>query len=230
MNTSPTQEFAGEFTKLVSDVRHFIQQDMPPLREVLNDKLQDLTISKPLSFQSPALQTPSFQKAPPPKTEMPIEVLSTKVVPIKSTTYTPHVIKGDWELQAMPPAENSSPLRKKLSAYTAMQEPPLKVLLVLPEDNNPHRLFLENVSRAVTRTFASASVVLYFDGLLDTIQGKLLLAPLFLFQKRFPKALTHILLQEEGMNWIPLENLDIYAHDVTAKRALWMSIQRSFQS
>ena len=221
MNTSTTQEFA----KLVRDVRQFIQQDMPPTAK--HKKL-------PSSAHMPTLQTLSLQTSTlqkdPPKTEKPLDSLSTQVVPVKSTTYIPPVIKGDWELHAMSPTLDSSPLRQKLAIYTPMQEPPLRVILVLPEDNNPHRLFLENVSRAVTRTFASACVVLYHDGLIEQMQDKLLLAPLFLFQKKFPKAQTHIPLQEGGLTWIPLENLDIYAHDVTAKRALWMSIQRSFQS
>ena len=220
MNTSTLKEFA----KLVHDVRQFIQQDTLPLAR---QKIP------PLSAPTLAIQTPSLQKEPPAGAKpLPIS-LPAPVMAVKPTTYNP-VIKGDWELHAMPPAEHPSHLRQKLAAYLAMQEPPLKVLLILPEDNNPHRLFLENVSRAVTRTFASASIVLYHDGLLSQLQGqmhdKLILAPLSLFQKRFPKAQPHIPLQEEGMNWIPLENLDIYAHDVTAKRALWMSIQRSFQS
>ncbi len=209
-----------EFAKLVHDVRHFIQQDMRPVKEK----------TPPSSAHAPTVQVHTLPKNVPESETPPPDVLPKQIVPAKATTYIPPILKGDWELHAMPPPADSSHLHQKLATYTSAQEPPLSVLLILPEDNNPHRLFLENVSRAVTRTFASASVVLYHDGLLGQMQGKLILAPLSLFQKRFPKAQPHIPQQAEGMTWIPLENLDIYAHDVTAKRALWMSIQRSFQS
>ena len=216
MNTSIRKEFA----KLVFDVRQFIQKDMRPVSQQ-----NTMNPSAPTSLVHP----PPLQKEPLETAKLLPPVLPPPIIPTKPTTYTP-VIKGNWELQAMPSVEDPAHLRQKLAVYTTIQAPPLRVLLILPEDNNPHRLFLENVSRAVTRTFGSAKVALYQDGILDQIQGKLVLAPLSLFQKKFPKAQIHIPLQDVDMTWIPLENLDIYAHDVTAKRALWMSIQRSFQS
>lgn len=211
-----TNSTIKEFAELVRDARKFIQQDLRPIISLAREPMR--CPAPQVQVQAPAVQVPQLPDEPPPRP-----------VPAKPIV-APALPKGGWELQAMPAPTDSSPLRQKLAAYTATNDPPLSVLLILPEENGMHRLFLENVSRAVTRSFASATVAIYRDGLLQEMQGKLILAPLSLLQKRFPKAQVHIPLQESGMTWIPLENLDIYAHDVTAKRALWMSIQRSFQS
>ncbi|MFC2049108.1 hypothetical protein ACFLR2_00330 [Chlamydiota bacterium] len=211
---------AKEFAELVRDARKFLEQNM---------RIQG---AKEKASLPPVKTATSAAAPPPPVEETPPPAMPQAPPPKPSAAPAASPPKGSWELQAMTmtaPSDTSA-LRQKLAPYTSTNDPALDVLLILPEENSLHRLFLENVSRAVTRSFASASVTLYHEGLLQEMRGKLILAPLSLLHKRFPKALPHIPVQEGGMTWIPLENLDIYTHDVTAKRALWMSIQRSFQS
>jgi hypothetical protein len=138
--------------------------------------------------------------------------------------------KDMWELQPMAQVEESPFLRKKLSSFVQICDPIVSTLLILPEENPTHRLFLENVSRAITRAFSPASVVLYNEAVLHNCQGKILLVPAPLLKKKYPHAQPHHPFKTENFSMIPLENLDLYAHDVNCKLALWNTIQRLFQS
>jgi hypothetical protein len=195
-----------EFTALLRDTRQFIEGHLRP--------------SPSFGENRPVLLA---KKAP--ATAI-VDTPATLIVKPKTQGQRP--LKGGWDLHPMPAPADFSYLRQKLAVFTSTQEPPLKVILVLPEENSHHRLFLENVSKAVTRSFASATVVLYEERLFQ--QKGIVLAPLSLLLKKFPKAQAHIPFCERETIWIPLENLDIYSHDVNCKRALWKSIQHSFQS
>ena len=140
------------------------------------------------------------------------------------------VKKSAWELQPLAQAEDCAVFRKQIAHYVQTCDPLISVLLLLPEENPLHRLFLENVCRAITRTFTPASVVLFNGALLIDEQYKLVLAPCSLLKKKFPDVQPHQSFKTERYSVIPLENLDLYTHDVNSKRALWSTIQRSFQS
>ena len=130
----------------------------------------------------------------------------------------------------MPHTESSATFRNKISPFATTCELHISVFLVLPEENGAHRLFLENVCRAITKAFAPASVVLYQEKLFHACQDKIFLAPLPLLQKKFPHLLPHQIFKAETFTVIPLESLDRYAHDVHCKRMLWNTIQHLFQS
>jgi hypothetical protein len=138
--------------------------------------------------------------------------------------------ESKWELQAMQQAQERDSLRKKLSLFVRTVEPLLTIFLVLPEESAAHRLFLENVARAITRTFAPASVILYHELLFQNCKDRVFLIPISLLKKKFPHAQVHQLLKTDEFKAIALDELDRYAHDVECKRALWIAIQHLFQS
>ena len=208
-----------ELKDLVHDTRLFIQGPLRMPASINKERPQNLqSVVKSIPVPSVEVIVEEVKKevnAPPP-IELP-----------KKVTVSKEIKRGDWELQPMIQREDSLTMRKKLSNYTETCDPPIAVILILPEENTVHRLFLENVCRAITRTFASASVELYFEGIFQKRECSLFLAPLTLLKKKSLQA--HTLFKEQEQKVIPLENLDVYAHDVNSKRALWTAIQQSFQ-
>jgi hypothetical protein len=193
-----------EFCKLVRDARLFVQNQMHP-----NNRKG------------------TFSPAPQPN---PIAVATTLPIeePKKQIAVPPK--KGNWELYPMPTVDTPSTFYKKLSHFVTVTEVQLPILLVLPEEHAGHRLFLENVARTITRTFAAASVATFHERLLQSSQNKILLIPVDLLAKKYPGCEPHKRFQTASFTALPLEILDKYQEDVHCKRALWTAIQNLFQS
>lgn len=195
--------FQQQFLKLVQDTRKFIEQ------------------------QSPLMTTrPPHAPVEAPSVQIPVDTVALPVKKAPRATQN----KSAWELQPMSLALGNTPLLNKLSALVQTCEPVIPIFLVLPEENAPHRLFLENVSRAITRTFAPASVILYEEKILSTHSGRIFLAPVTLLQSKFPQAQPHQIIKTGIDTLLPLEPLDLYAEETNCKRALWNAIQLLFRS
>jgi hypothetical protein len=167
------------------------------------------------------------------------------------------ILKTLWELHPMSQAEEKWEYYNKVSPFIRLTQPSINVILVLPEEQPTHRLFLENVSRVITKTFAPARVVLYQEEILkksfnisfglssldskviaeqslkdenkpkNQVAHKIFLLPLSLIHKEVE---PHVPFLEQGNTWIALDNLDMYLHDANRKRSLWKTIQQLFQS
>jgi len=244
------------YAELVRDARLFIQNQLHPNLLKHRDRAKTSNfeqLSKSFTID-PSKTLPSNQEIksseiyPRDKKEIPspslVLALPTEVSPpspvaapmfmpvVEEATKKTEVLmkKGHWELQPMPPIETPSSFYKKLSPFLSVIETSLPILLVLPEENTAHRLFLENVARAITRSFAAASVVLYNEEFFRSFHGKLALIPTELLKNKYPGCQPHKIVKTESFTALPLEFLDKYAEDVHCKRALWTAIQSLFQS
>ena len=191
-----------QYLQLVRDVRSFIQSQ---IRDVCRK-------------EEPKIVSPSTASVSPSRQE--VKKLSEATLSKKSA----------WELQPMQALESAATFYKKLAPFVSICETQPMVFLILPEENPTHRLFLENVSRAITRTFCPASVVNYSEIHFQSAQGKLFLIPAELLRKKWPGCKPHQSFKTDSFTALPLENLDKYAEDVQCKRTLWNAIQSLFQS
>lgn len=200
---------------LVRDTRLFIQSLMPlpktPPREII-PKQKRVEIPEKIDLLEIRDPLPPF---PPPVLPRKIETKNSK---------------GEWELHPMTQPEENLDWSKKLANYTQICVPEILAILLLPEENGVHRLFLENISRVLTKTYGPASVLKSEEKMWKKLRYKYIFAPCTLLKKKFPKAEPHISFKEGEVSWIPMENLDLYGHDVQAKRVLWTTIQHLFQS
>ena len=220
-----------EYLKLVQDARLFIQQKRGCLRSFEKEKNALPSLAHPITAPSQKItQGRRGEKVSSPQVTPTVEPSIAQPPKIQKIPEKKESSQSLWELQPMGQPEEDVSFRNKLASYTQVFEPLISALLVLPEENLGHRLFLENVSRAITRTFAPASVVLYHEALFRDYPCKLFLAPLSLLKKKFPHAIPHQLFKIEGCSLIPLGDLDLYGGDAHYKRALWNTIQLSFQS
>lgn len=201
---------------LVRESRLFIQSQMPPPPRTLP---KETTFPKQKRVEIPEKVDLITIKEPVPPPLLPKPALKIE----KSS-------KGEWELHPMAQAVENLDWPKKLATYTQTCVPEIVALLLLPEENGAHRLFLENISRALTRTYGPSSVLKYEEKMWKKINCKYILAPCTLLKKKFPKAEPHSSFKEGDQVLIPMENLDLYGHDVQAKRVLWTTIQHLFQS
>ncbi len=209
-----------ELATLVRDTRLYLQTLVKGKVEPLVKGKAELLVKgkvEPVVKGESAVEKPAPKEAP-------------KVVVKAERAPQPLLPNPKWELHPMEQATLPVGLQGRIASSTQVSDPPLDLCLVLPEENSHHRLFLENVARAVTRSFASSVVVLYQETLFKKPISRFLLLPADLLQKKFPKARPHHPIVDGGVTWIPLEPLDLYALDINAKRALWMAIQRLFQS
>jgi hypothetical protein len=211
-------DLCREYLQLLQDTRLFIQNQLRPAP----------LYESPPPPPSPPTSLPSYQ----PEKKKEVKEKSTREVSkLPETEGAKPKIRVTWELHPMAPVEGSGTFHHKLSPYVKICEPLISTLLLLPEENGAHRLFLENVARVITRTFSAATVLLYQEKLFYTGQNKILLAPITLLKRVFPEVEEpHKIFKAETFTLIPLEPLDHYAHDMNCKRILWNTIQHLFQS
>lgn len=207
---SPHYDFWGQFRNSELPPVTPISHDFSEKIETLHSEMAPLLGDKIVEITDPL---PAVSKLVKPVT------MSKNSHPIPRS-----ISKPAWELQTMPVMSSDNgieALKKKMSTYINLHEPEISVLLTLPEESPPHRLFLESLSKAITRTFASASVVLFDPEVLSPSRALLILTPLFLIQKKYPNAKIHTLLKDENLSLLPLDHLDRYQEDLTNKRTLW---------
>lgn len=135
-----------------------------------------------------------------------------------------------WELQPMAQPCLSSAFAERLSKYLSLCTPAVPVRLILPEEIDLHRLFLESLARAITSNCMPASVILWKKDVLQDPSIKHILAPVSILKKNYQNIQPHQAVVEKERVLIPMEPLDLYLHDITSKRALWKIIQHSFRS
>ncbi len=195
-----------DYLKLIQDTRLFIQREY---------SLEEKNVPIPPPALAPApIPAPALPPSPPPtKSEKPPQAPPTK---------------GGWALQPMSQTEETSHFRDNLSSFAKTCAFDISTFLVLPEENGAHRLFLENVSRAITKTFQPSTVVLFQEKLLQ-MPGKIFLIPLSCLKSQFPNLEPHQFIKTPNTTFLALENLDNYAEDVNCKRALWNAIQLLFR-
>lgn len=157
------------------------------------------------------------------KVEQKIEPASAASPPSRPTS-----INTNWELQPMQQPLLTGP--HALAGFVPGIGPFIPIVLVLPEESCADRLFLENVSRAITRTFAPATVALYDKDLFAKPEGKIFLIPQPLLKKKYPELSPHQLLKRENFSLLVLEKLELYQENIQAKQALWKAIQHLFPS
>lgn len=133
--------------------------------------------------------------------------------------------ENEWALHSMPQAEE-----KTLSFSFKQSELKIPVRLFLSEESPEHRLFLENVARAITSHFSPASVALFQEERFRDPHVKYVLAPVSLLKKEFPQVESHQLFKANGILFLPLEELENYNVDLNLKRALWKTLQNMFRS
>lgn len=127
--------------------------------------------------------------------------------------------KQSWSLNSMaPPAQVES----RFDQYLTPTSVTIPILLVLPEENPQQRLFLENVSRAITQHFAPSKVVSAIQ------EAQVVLAPCSLLNKN--DLIPHTPYTEGKTTYIPLNNLDRYQEDRNLKQSLWTTLKRHFQN
>lgn len=216
-----------EYLKLVHDTRLFIQnkrgfkksdREAPPLPRLKESNHSTI----PKKIERRQEETPPPQPIAP---EAPKTPIKKNAAPEKK-----ELKQGQWELHPMGQPEPDTHFRQKLSRYISVCDPTILIFLILEEEDALYRLFLENVSRAITKTFGPASVLLYHDALFQDPQKKLFLIPYSLIKKRFPQASIHHPFKVEHHTVLPLDTLDSYGSDPNQKRALWNAIQLLFQS
>jgi len=170
-------------------------------------------------------KTTTFPQQPPPQEKklahVPQPIKRVKVAPPKIST---------WELHAMDQVEENLTLRHKLEPFCKTHAPHLPVRIYLTEEHPSHRLFLENVARAITTTYSPAIVCCTQNLSSPPPSVKLIIAPISLLNKSFVQVHSHQIFTKNGVQFIPLDNLDLYSEDVNSKRALWAAIQHSFRS
>jgi hypothetical protein len=215
-----------EYLKLVRETRLFIESQLPAHTFVEKEEAPFIVNRRKPAEKAHKEATPQSPPAP----EAKKEILSQ--VTAKGGQANPTIMpkNTEWELHPMGHVEERPSLRQKLSSYVPTCEPQIGAFLILPEENPSHRLFLESLSRAITRSFIPASVVVYDPTLFQKAEGKLIVVPLSLLKKKHPHALPHTLIEEGAFKLLAIENLDLYGHDPTCKRALWRAIQSLFRS
>jgi len=153
-----------------------------------------------------------------------------KQQPIEKKSTPPPKLEAKWKREPLPLPTESHQLRARFENVLPNRqsiEPLIPIKLLLVEEKPEHRLFLESVAKAITRSIAPASVVMREE---PSSSLKLLIAPLSYLKKRFPKMQSHEFYQENGLTFFPLEDLDLYLTDNNLKRLLWNSLntQRLF--
>lgn len=169
------------------------------------------TYAKPKTIKLPPSPTPPkvLPKADPPipKLDMP---------------------KEKWALNPMPLPDSSDSLYHSFKGCfkgETLTEPHVPIVLLLPEDRADHRLFFENVARALTSTKAPAKVRVAKTLPLKELSIQLILAPYSLMQKEYPGLTTHHFYPTKGLTLLPLEEIESYLKDINLKRTLWNTLK-----
>lgn len=230
---------------------HQVNEDLHTIYATLvQDTLLFLQTSVKKKFKlvlkkSPSLSQPSLTTTPPKEiieNPQPVKKISEKLEekPEVMTPPPPSPLKVEraekkeefsaWELCPMPQCEQEDHFKYKLAKHIPIIEPYVAAYLVLPDEQAANRFFLENLSRAITRTLGPARVVTYYEGIFAQAKNTRFLVPASILKQKFPQAQPHQQIQLEHFQIIFLDNLDTYGNDLLAKRTLWNTIQLSFQS
>lgn len=130
-----------------------------------------------------------------------------------------------WPLHSMGPIIVHPPAFGHLLKISSPQIP---IVILLAEEEESHRLFVENVARAVTRHFAPTRVLLASDEL--DPGAKLVLAPIFILRKRLGEIHSHEFYKKDGLTFLPLEDFERYLNDRDLKLSLWNKLKSYFQN
>ncbi len=138
--------------------------------------------------------------------------------------------KLEWALNPMPlPLSIDSLFESFCSSLPDLRliKPDIPILLILPIDKPHDRLFLENVSRALTYTLAPARVLLAEETKLSNWcpEAKLIVAPLSFLRKNYPKLHLHCFYPTQGPTLLPIEEVESYLNDLKLKRILWNTLK-----
>ncbi len=226
----------AELALLVRDVRQWIVAQFQPSPSSPKRKVAAPQLRQDASTSKNSASIESTERLPPPaqKTGEPKEKTESKTASNKDPAVAAQASKVEgWHLQPLPPLPVNSDLvawKSKLSPFVTVSEPTIAALLIVTDEHPQQRLFLENVARAITRTFGPAQVISPQDPILQKKERRVILAPAPLLRKKFPEAQIDVLIKEENRFWIPMGDLDHYDHNIASKRALWTLIQLSFQS
>lgn len=142
--------------------------------------------------------------------------------------YKPEISKIKWELNPMPLPEAADSLcdffRSSFKG-TKLTGPLIPIVLLLPEDRPAHRLFFENVARAITYKVAAARVIIAKAIPFKDPSIKLIIAPYSLMQKSYPDLQTHHFYPTKGLTLLPIEEVESYLEDLNLKRTLWNTLK-----
>lgn len=150
--------------------------------------------------------------------------------------HVPHtsqpILQTNWPLLPLPLPEETETLFARFSDVfpkdSLITQPNTLIYLLLPEEKEAPRLFLENVSRVITRTLAPASVLFGDEKKCEQLlkkEGVLIIAPLSLLKKKFPSLAVHQFYPAGHSTLLPLEELDYYLKDLNLKRTLWNTLK-----
>lgn len=181
-----------------------------------------------------------------PKVAAPPPVSKAAVI-IESPPQKMETAKVEDEKESTPPPKAPLPQPKKetvkwplhsmgsiivhppaFSHLLKISTPQIPVIILLAEEEESHRLFVENVARAVTRHFAPTRVLLASDELDSGV--KLVLAPIFILRKRLGEIHSHEFYKKDGLTFLPLEDFERYLNDRDLKLSLWNKLKSYFQS
>lgn len=213
-----------------------IKESLAYLKELKNQGFESVYVTDPNTWIAdrppPSLQVVEKKPLPPPPIEPVIAVKNPpppSPPPKKSEEATP--LETKWALIPLPPVDETKTLYHRFASFfpkESLTEPACVAYLLLPEEKPACRLFLENVSKAVTRSLAPACVALAHEKKWDAWfadKGKLIAAPLSLVKKKIPLAQTHCFYPIGASTLLALEELESYLHDLNLKRTLWNTLK-----
>lgn len=201
------------------------QQFSALLKETLRYLQEDLIgVDGPWHGASEKSEQPIFAPPDSAKSKAPLaDPLSTgdkgekPKTQVKEVKKSPPVKVTDWTLNPLSLPPDYPP------AFTSyFKAIPLTIPIRLFVAESSQILFLENVSRAITRFIAPSML---FAGKLDVLLTNqnvhLILAPLSVLKKRFPQVELHCFLKIGGTALLPLAD----QYDLELKRNLWKCLK-----
>ncbi|MFZ0565818.1 MAG: hypothetical protein WAM28_06505 [Chlamydiales bacterium] len=228
-----------QWIALIKETRSWIEQkweegcrftytDQKPLPKTDKPKLEleAIAIQKDFSFEKPQVQN---------QTEVEQEFKEEKKhknQPVENRVGIEdkqEEEKSNWALNPMPLPESDEAVHRSFGAIfkgEKLVKPHVPVILLLPTDHPAHRLFLENVARAITYTKSPARVMIAETLPLKEPSVKLILAPYTLMQKHYADLEIHCFYPVDGVTLLPLAKIESYLEDINLKHTLWNTLKK----
>lgn len=219
----------------MSDLALLLKDSLSFLKNLQNQGFDSVFVQDPKKWACNRSQLPAPQIEPlfePPSESLPVKKnTSLPTQPLVKKIHKTPSFETKWALIPSPPADETKTLYHRFESLfpkEALTTPTCSAYLLLVEENPACRLFLENVAKAMTRSFAPTCVALANEKKWESWfiePGTLIVMPLSLVKKKIPQAHIHCFYPIGSSTLLPLEEVECYIQDINLKRILWNTLK-----